>query len=177
MATSLLYQPSPRFWHHAAQIGHKTFLWGGITQNFTTHSRQKLASEIEAFDVFHEKWETKVTTGLAPHGLHSGTCTTVADAIYHFGGYSHSESNALHCLNSVTLEWTEVHSQTVRDQPMPKLGCGMTAFHKEDTTSLAVFAGHGIPYGPRARFVQNTNYTDGSGFTNEFHLFNLTIGM
>ena len=180
MATSLLYQPSPRFYHCAAQIGHKMFLWGGMTQNFTASDRQKLASEIETFDVFHEKWETKRTTGLAPPGLYYGTCTTVSEAVYHFGGCSHSESNALHCLNSVTLEWTQVHSQTAHDQPMCKFGCGMTAYHKEDTTSLAVFAGHGIPHGPiqpGARFIQNTNFTGGRGWTNEFHLFNLTNGM
>ena len=142
MASPFLYQPSPRLWHCAAQIGHKTFLWGGRTQNFTASGQQKLASEIETFDVLHEKWETKRTTGLAPPGLYSGTCTTVAEAVYHFGGFDkHSESNALHCLNSLTLEWTQVHSLTAHDQPMRKLGCGMAACHKEDTTSLAVFAG------------------------------------
>ena len=180
MATSFLYQPSPRLGHCAAQIGHKTYLWGGRTQDFTTSGRQKLASTIEAFDVFHEKWETKRTTGLPPPGLYNGTCTTVSESMYHFGGYSgHSESNALHCLNSVTLEWTQVHSQTTHDQPMPKFGCGMTAYRKEDTTNLAVFAGYGIPYGPtqpEARFVRNTKYSDG-GWTNELHLFNLTNGM
>ena len=181
MASSLLYQPSPRFLQTAAQIGHKTFLWGGRTQNFTASDRQKLASEIETFDVFHEKWESKRTTGLAPPGLYDGTCTTVSESIYHFGGIDgHSESNALYCLNSVTLEWTQVHSQTAHDQPMRKLGCGMTAYHKEDTTSLAVFAGYGIPNGPTqpgARFIQSTKFTDGSGYTNELHLFNLTNGM
>ena len=181
MTSPLLYQPAPRFSHCAAQIGHKIFLWGGRTQDFTTRGRLKLASEIETFDVFHEKWESKRTTGLAPTGLYSGACTIVAEAIYHFGGFdSHCDSNALHCLNSVTLEWTQVHSQTAHDHPMCKLGCGMTAYHKEDTTSLAVFAGHGIPYGPTqpgATFVQNTDFTDGSGWTNELHLLNLTNGM
>ena len=181
MASPLLYQPAPRFCHCAAQIGHKTFLWGGRTQDFTASGRLKLASEIETFDAFHEKWESKRTTGLAPPGLYNGACTTVAEAIYHFGGFDdHSESNALHCLNSVTLEWTQIHSQTAHDRPMRKFGCGMTAYHREDTTSLAVFAGHGIPYGPTqpgARFIQDTNFTDGSGWTNEFHLFNLTNGM
>ena len=181
MATSVLYQPSPRFYHCAAQIGHKTFLWGGRTQNFTASGRQKLASEIETFDVFLEKWKTKRTTGLAHPGLYAGACTTVAEAIYYFSGFdSHSASNALHCLNSATLEWTQVHSPPAHDRPMRKLGCGMTAYHKDDTTSLAVFAGHGIPHGPTqpgATFIQNTDFTDGSGWTNEFHLFNLTNGM
>ena len=139
-----------------------------------------LASSIETFNTFNEKWEQKGTTGLAPPGLNSGVCTTVSESLYHFGGYDgHSESNSLHCLNSVTFEWTQVHSQKAHDQPMRKFGCGMTAYHKEDTTYLAIFAGHGIPHGPTqpgASFVQNTGYSDGSGWTNELHLFNLTNG-
>ena len=97
MASPFLYQPSPRFGHCAAQIGHKTFLWGGRTQNFTASDQQKLASEIETFDVFLEKWETKRTTGLAPPGLYEGRCTTVAESIYHFGGYDYSNHNSLLC--------------------------------------------------------------------------------
>ena len=180
MASAFLYQPSPRFFHCAAQIGHKTFLWGRRTQNFTASGQQKLASKIETFDVFHEKWETRRTTGLVPPGLYDGTCTTVAEAIYYFGGWDgRSDSNALHCLNSVTLEWTQVHSQTAHDRPMRKFGCGMTAYHKEDT-SLAVFAGYGVPHGPTqpgATFIQYTKDTSGRGWTNELHLFNLTNGM
>ena len=175
------YQPAPRFYQTAAQIGHKTFLWGGRTQDYTARGQQMLASSIETFDSFCEKWEQKGTTGLAPPGLYHGACTTVSESLYHFGGWDgHSESNALHCLNSVTLEWTQVHLQTAHDQPMRKLGCRMTAYHKEDTTYLVIFAGHGIPHGatqPGARFIQNTTFSDGSGWTNEFHLFDLTNGM
>ena len=175
------YQPAPRYFQTAAQIGHKTFLWGGRTQDFTARGRQMLASSILTFDSFHEKWEQKGTTGLAPPGLYNGACTTVSESLYHFGGYDgHSESNALHCLNSVTHEWTQVHPQSAHNQPMRKFGCGMTAYHKEDTTYLAIFAGHGIPHGPTqpgARFIQNMDFSDGSGWTNEMHLFNLTNGM
>ena len=183
MAFSLLYQPSPRYWHCAAQIGHKTFLWGGRTQNFATIDRQKLASEIDTFDVFHEKWESKRTTGLTPPGLYQGTCTTVAESIYHFGGYDYySNHNSLLCLNSVTLEWTEIHSKTPDNQPMPKSHCGIVTYHDEivGVTSLAVFAGFGKPITPTqpgARFIPSTSFTDGRGYTNEFHLFNLTNGM
>ena len=135
MASTFLYQPAPRFRQTAAQIGHKTYLWGGRTQDFTRSGRQKLTSEIETFDVFHEKWVTKRTTGLPPPGLYSGTCATVSESLYHFGGYNgHSCHNSLHCLNSVTLEWTQVHSQTTLYKPMRKSGCGMIAYHKEDTT-------------------------------------------
>ena len=140
-----------------------------------------LASSIEIFDSFHEKWEQKGTMGHAPPGLYNGVCTTVSESLYHFGGWDdHSYRNSLHCLNSVTLEWTQVHSQPAHDQPMHKFGCGMTAYHKEDTTYLAIIAGYGIPHRatqPGTQFIQNTNNTSGRGWTNEFHLFNLANGM
>ena len=177
------YQPAPRFQQTAAQIGHKTFLWGGRTQDFTARGRQMLASSIQTFDSFHEKWEQKGTTGHAPPGLHQGACTTVSESLYHFGGWDeHSNHNSLHCFNCVTLEWTQVHSQTPGNQPMPKSGCGMVTYHEEavGVTSLAVFAGFGKPITPTqpgSSFVKNTAFTDGRGWTNEFHLFNLTNGM
>ena len=183
MASAFLYQPSPRYLQCAAQLGHKTFLWGGRTQDFTASGRQKLASEIETFDSFHEKWETQRTIGLAPPGLYDGACTAVSESIYHFGGFNgHSNHNSLHCLNSVTLEWTEIRSQSPGNQPMPKSNCGLVTYRDEtvDIASLAVFAGFGKPITstqPGARFIPSTKVTDGRGWTNEFHLFNLTNGM
>ena len=58
---------------------------------------------------------------------------------------------------------------------MPKAGCGMIAFGD----CLGVFGGYGIPRGPTqpGSFIKNNNYTDGGGWTNEFHLYNLTDGM
>ena len=177
------YQPAPRSYQTAAQIGHKTFLWGGSTQGFTARDRKMLASSIETFDSFHEKWEQKGTTGLAPPGLYEGVCTTVSESLYHFGGYNgKTNHNLLHCLNCVTLEWTQVHSKASAHPPMPKSACGMVTYHEEAVgeTSLAVLAGFGKPINPTqsgSRFVQSTNYSDGRGWTNEMHLFNLTNGM
>ena len=175
------YQPSPRFYHCAAPIGEKAYLWGGRTQNFSLSSRQAIASEIEIFDILRETWKTKTATGAPPPGLIAGACTVVSETLYHFGGHdSRSWYNALRCLDTLSLEWRELHGhpQNPTDQPMPKRGCGLVTY--TDTASLALFAGYGIPNGPTqpgARFIPNTNYTDGRGWTNEFHLFNLTNGM
>ena len=176
------YQPAPRFHQTAAQIGHKTFLWGGRTQDFTARGRQVLASSIQSFDSFHEKWEQKRTTGLAPPGLYQGVCTAVSESLYHFGGWDeHSNHDSLHCLNCVTLEWTQVHSLTPGNQPMPKSHCGMVTYHEEavGVTNLAVLAGLGKPINPTqpgSRFVKVVS-DKRLGYTNEFHLFNLTNGM
>ena len=181
MASPFLYQPSPRFDHCAAQIGEKSFLWGGLSQDVSMSVRKTPASVVETFDSFQEKWDNKRTTGVTPPGLYDGVCTTVSESVYHFGGYDgQSNHNSLHCLNSVTLEWTEIHSQTPGNKPMPKSGCGMVTYHDEAVTSLAVFAGFGKPINPTqpgATFIQSAVLTDGRGYTNELHLFNLPNGI
>ena len=179
MASAFLCQPSPRFGHCAAQVEEKTYLWGGRTQDFSTGARKTLASELNTFDAFTETWNTTVTTGVPPPGLCDGGCTVIDNLLYYFGGRDHySYYNSLHCINSITAEWKELSSQNPVNQPMPKVGFEIVTY--TDTASLAVFAGYGIPRHPTqpgAKFVQNTKYTDGRGWTNEFHLFNLTNGM
>ena len=183
MTSPFMYQPAPRFLQAAAQIGHKTVLWGGHTQDFTTSAQQKLAFTIEEFDSFYENWESKHTAGVPPPGLYAGACTTVSESLYYFGGYDgYSYHNSLHCLNSVTLEWTEIHSHTPDSQPMLKSDCGMVTYHDKavGVTCLAVFAGFGKPITPSqpgAAFIRSPAFSDERGYTNEFHLFNLTNGM
>ena len=51
----------------------------------------------------------------------------------------------------------------------------MIAYDKK----LVLFGGYGIPSGPTqpgAQFVKNTQYTSGSGWTNELHVFDLEEG-
>ena len=181
MASSILYQPSPRFCHCAAQVGEKSYLWGGITQDFSLSRRQTLASELEIFDFFSETWKTRTATGAPPPGLYGGACTVVSETLYNFGGRDNrSLYNTLHSLDTLSLNWRELHghAQNLAAQPMPKIGCGLVTY--TDTESLALFAGYGVPSGPTqpgARFVQNTDFTDGRGWTNELHLFNLANGM
>ena len=59
---------------------------------------------------------------------------------------------------------------------MRKVGCGMVSFlHNK----LAIFGGYGIPRGPTqpgAMFTRDTRFTDGSGWSNELHVFNITEG-
>ena len=176
-----LYQPSPRFYHCAAQVGERAYLWGGRIQNFRMTGQENLQSEIEMFDSFHETWSKKNVNGVAPPGLFGGACTVVSETLYHFGGDDgHSWYSTLHSLDTVTLDWRALHghTQNLTDQPMPKSGCGLVTY--ADAASLVLFAGCGIPNGPtqpRSRFVQSTKFSDGSGWNNEFHLFNLSNRM
>ena len=174
------YQPAPRFHQTAAQVGHKTFLWGGVTEDFFTTGLKTL--EIETFDTFSETWTKKTVTGVPPPGLCSGGFAVAAETLYHFGGNAgYSPYSSLHSLNTVTLEWRELQSKNPTDQPMPKIGHGMVTYHEETVgvTNLAIFAGYAkpkTPTQPGSTFIRNTKRT-GWGWTNEFHLFNLTNGM
>ena len=119
--------------------------------------------------------------GAAPPGLYGGACTVVSETLYHFGGYDdRSWYNTLHSLDTVSLDWRGLHchTQNPADLPMPKGACGLVTY--TDTASLVLFAGYGVPHGPSqhgSRFVQDTNFSDGRGYTNELHLFKLTNGM
>ena len=172
-----LYQPSPRFYHCAPQVGHETYLWGGWTADFVT-----LPFEIETFDTFSETWTKKTATGVPPPGLFSGGFAVVAETLYHYGGNDgRSQYSSLHSLNTVTLEWRELQSKNPADQPMSKSAHGMVTYHEAvGVTSLAVLAGYGkptTPIQPGSTVIQDTRRTDRRGWTNELHLFNLTNGM
>ena len=59
---------------------------------------------------------------------------------------------------------------------MRKAFCGMIAI---DATTLIIVAGHGIPSGdiqPGSRFVKDTDFADGRGYTNELHNYDLKSG-
>ena len=174
--TMALYQESsPRFLHCAVQVEENCYLWGG---HFSEKGQKSPALSLQVFHSINEKWETKTTTGDPPSGLLEGACTTASKSLYHFGGNDGNLFyNSLHCLESDTLQWRELHASANR--PMPKSGCGIVTYFEEELSapSLIVFAGYGKPAPltkPEARFIQHTTSKDGKGWTDEMHLFNLT---
>ena len=174
-----LYEPSPRFLHGVAAVGGRCYLWGGHVQGFSWSGRRELAATIEIFDPYLETWEKHPTTGVPPPGLYSGACTSLLDSLYWFGGSDgKSRYNSLHRLDPSTLEWRELQPLNQADGPMRKVGCRMVSFLQDQ---LAVFGGRGIPTGPTqpgAMFTEKAKYfTDGRGWSNELHVFNITEGM
>ena len=168
------YEPCPRFYHSAAPIGDMPYLWGGVTEDFSESSKRKLASMVEIYDPYLEMWEQRATTGVLPRGLYAGGCTSLNETILWYGGYDDkSWFGTLHQLNTVTLNWDELHHDSPLQGPMAKSSCGLVSFQGN---KLGLFGGYGLPTGPTqpgATFTRDTSYSDASGWTNEFHLFHL----
>ena len=173
--TTAKYEPMPRYFHVSQSVGSKVLVRGGRTKDF---SEQHLSSVVELFDPYSELWEQKQVEGDIPSpGTQLEASASVNNDLFSFGGLDGSGKyiNALRKLDTKTWRWRQLSPQNAEGAPMPKVGCGMGAFGD----SLGVFGGRGIPRGPTqpGSFIKDTRCTDGSGWTNEFHLYNLTDGM
>ena len=174
--SSSKYEPLPRFGHISVGVGSKVVVQGGRTNYFYEKSRQHLSSVVEIFDLYSESWEQRPVTGDVPSpGTYGSASASLHDDLFSFGGYDGSRSfNTLRRLDTEKLCWSEVSPQNAEGAPMPKWGCGMIAFG----SGLGVFGGIGVPRGPTEpqSFINLTASTDGSGWTNEFHIYNLSEG-
>ena len=172
------YEPCPRFYHRAAPIANTLYLWGGRTQDFSESSRRKLASVVEIYDPYLEMWEQRATTGVPPFGLCNGGCTSLNETLLWYGGSdSKSRFGTLHQLNSVTLNWDELHHNSPSQGPMAKSSCGLVSYQGD---KLGLFGGYAVSTGPTqpgTAFIRDYRFSDRGGWTNEFHLFHLQEGM
>ena len=170
------YEPFPRYGHISCCVGSKVVVQGGRTNDFSEKSRQHLSSVVEIFDPYSELWEQRQVTGDAPSpGTYGAASASLYDDLFSFGGFDGRQwFNIVHRLDTEKLCWSQVSPQNADGAPMPKAACEMVAFGN----SLGVFGGYGIPQGPTEpqSFIQNTDYTDGRGWTDEFHIYNLSEG-
>ena len=136
-----------------------------------------LGSVVESFDPFLERWEQQPTTGAPPPGLYHGACTSTLDSLYTYGGFDgSSHQSCFHCLNSDAMEWRELGEGTPQDGPMRKVGCRMVPINED---ILALIGGYGFPRGtiqPGSSFIESERLSDGRGWTNECHLFDVRQG-
>ena len=170
------YEPLPRYLHISGRVGSKVVVQGGVTKDFSEKSRQHLSSVVEIFDPYSELWEQRQVTGDAPSpGTYLAASASLHDDLFSFGGADGRQRfNTVHRLDTEKWCWSQMSLQNADGAPMPKHGCGMIAFGN----SLGVFGGYGIPRGPTEpqSFIKNTDYTDGRGWTDEFHIYNLSEG-
>ena len=180
-----LYEPNSRFVHVASSIydgSGQLIVWGGETSEFYSNDgRIQLASVVEQFDIHSEVW-CQLGTGGTPHpGLSRTSCTSFGNPLFIYSGYCDDTysnfSGALSCLDLTTLTWSQLSlaGGTVGG-PMRKIASGIVHFHHD---KLAVIGGSGNPTGPTqpgSSFIRNTKFTDGRGWTNEIHVFDISQG-
>ena len=148
-------------------------VWGGMIEDFMK-SRERLGSVIETFDTFLERWEQQPTTGAPLPGLYDGACASIQDSLYTYGGLDgSSHQSGLYRLCTSVMEWRKLEERIPQDGPMRKSGCRMVQFNN----TLVLFGGYGIPRAaiqPGSSF--NERFSNGRGWTNEFHLFDVKKG-
>ena len=171
------YGPLPRYYHISGRVGSSIIVQGGRTKDFSEESKQHLSSVVEIFDLYSESWEQRQVKGNTPSpGTYDAASASLHDDLFSFGGFYGSKNyfNAVRRLDTKTWCWSQVSPQNTDGAPMPKIGCGMIAFRN----SLVVFGGYGVPQGPTEpqSFTKHTSYTDGRGWTNEFHIYSLSEG-
>ena len=179
MASKKLYEPAARFAHVSFSVEGKVYLWSGMTQNLESGSnddRTKLSNCIERLDPYLEVWSRLNTAGTPHPGLVIAACASYGEHVYMYGGRKNNFEGVLTCLNVKTLIWSRLCPAGTAEGPMVKAACGMVHFHHD---KLAVIGGYGLPSGPTqpgSSFIRDTNKTDGRGWTNEIHVFNLSQG-
>ena len=170
------YEPLPRFCHISCRVGSKVVVQGGRTKDFSEKSRQHLSSVVEIFDPYSKLWEQRQVTGDAPSpGTYLASSASLHDDLFLFGGGDGRQLfNTVHRLDNEKFCWSQVSPQNADGAPMPKTACGMIAFGN----SLGVFGGFGVPQGPTEpqSFIKHIGFTDSRGWTNEFHIYNLSEG-
>ncbi len=177
MATSLqFHEPEPRTGAGGALVDDKFFVYQGLLESFTGGPPYPQASHIEVFATRSTKWSKVPTTGQHPTSLWGFACVAIGHRIYYYGGRDgKSYSNALHEFDTICDNWKALVSANPRSAPMAKAYSAMIAI---DNDTLCTIGGVGLPSGrlpPGAAFVPLLS--DGSGQTNELHLYSMKSGI
>lgn len=162
-------EPSPRWGHFSAAVGDQLYVWGGRTKDFSKE-KNVLASSIHCFHPVLESFSDHQCSGPPPPTLYNGASASTGNHLYLYGGYDGSDyQNCFYQLDTQSLKWQQLSSAG----PMKKFGCRMIAYGRK----LLLLGGHGIPSHPsQSDFVKDSKHTDGRGWTNELHSFDLEEG-
>ena len=162
-------EPSSRFSHFSAAVGDQLYVWGGDTEDFSKE-KNALASALYSFHALIEGWEHCECSGPPPPALYCGGCASTGGSLFQYGGYDGSaHQGCLYQLDPKSRKWQQLSS----GGPMRKVGCGMVVYGRK----LVLYGGYGIPSGPTqpgAQFIEDSN---GIGWTNELHMFDLEKGV
>ena len=169
------YEPKFRLGHYAGTVGGECFVFAGRTGDFLK-TKEELSSTIEVFDQYLERWRALKTTGSPPKGLYAGgCCVSPSGDLYVYGGHDGTaHRGGLYKLTS--LEWSQLSAESDINGPMKKIGCGMVCFSNKN--KISIIGGYGLPLGPpqpgsSSKFIKDKHHTDGHGWTNEIHIFDM----
>ncbi len=159
-------EPMPCAFPFSAEADGLHYCWKGTGPNEKSNS-------LSVYESNTETWTIKPTTGPVHPGLGNGCSVIVGRHLFSFGGLDGSTFyNDMFKLDLDTLQWSKV--QTIGSQPIRKGGCGLV---RMDEGTLCCIGGYGIgPTQPGSTFTRNTDYSDGRGWTNEIHLFDVQDG-
>ena len=147
---------------------------GGRTKDFNVDD---LRSYVHSYDPLLEAWGSARATGELPPGLYYGSSAVAREELFYYGGHDGSRRySVLSRFTPATHTWSRLSKGSL-DGPFAKAGCGMVSCGEG---KLCVFAGHGTPKGPvqpGSTLIKQTNFTDGTGWTNELHLYDINRGM
>ena len=138
------------------------------------------ATTMGVYNPKNESWTLQQTVGSIPLGMYYGSCATLGNRLYSFGGYNKSSLfNNLNQLSLKTFQWSQIQPKndpSSTECPIRKVGCGLVAV---DDETLGCFGGYGTD--PTkvlsgSTFIRDKRYTNTQGWTNEFHLFNVQSG-
>ena len=158
-------EPPPCVGAFSTECGGCHYIWGPGQE----------ATTIGVFNPSSHSWSIHHTTGDIPTAQYSGGCVSIEHSMYCFGGLSDGPTyhNELHKLNLETFQWVKLNPKNNPSaSPICKDACGFVALNKK---TLCCFGGYGIGpnhFTPGSIFSRSIN----SGWTNEFHLFDLERG-
>jgi hypothetical protein len=103
-----------RISHSTTVIGHKLYLFGGLSFGFNT-SCSEIYNDFEVFDTQNRRWEASPPTrGTPPPPRHSHTASLCGHKLYIIGGTQQPDTKEplslfdVHCLDTRTWTWSEV---------------------------------------------------------------------
>ena len=163
-------EPPPRFGHFSAAFEGHLCVSGGRTKGSTKEKGEL----VHTFNQLSESWSSKQCQGPSPDGLCDGASAYAGHHLYLYGGHDGPRYyNSLHQLD--TRSWTWSHLSSAGPMRKIAIGCRMVTYDE----TLLCFGGYGIPSGitqPGAEFTKDSKFTDGRGWTNEFHAYDLKQG-
>jgi len=173
------YLPLPRYAHTSAQVANNVIVYSGRTPDIPVQSSKRLASIVEVFHPNNEEWEAKQTAGETPApGTYYAASIMSKGVLFTYGGKDGDGKflDVLHQLRTKTYKWRKLIPKNAKaESPMPKAGAAMVAYGDH----LALFGGFGLPRSSTHRgssFIDHVAWSDGRGWTNEFHIYHRNEG-